>query len=248
VAVRLPPFWAKRPAVWFAQAEAQFFLTGVSSETTKFFRVISQLDHRYAVEVEDIITSPPERDSYTKLRNELVQRLSPSREQRIRQLLTFEEIGDRKPSQLLRHLRGLAPDVPEDFLRNIWSSRLPPNIQATLAGQQECSLDAAASCADRISEVVPQPALAEDRRPLPPGGDNQRRAGPSSHQLQGPPLSSRDPGSSTRRPDPGPRNSRTNSRSPSRGDTAPTLCWYHRRFGARAQKCTPPCAYHQQGN
>jgi hypothetical protein len=67
-------------AVWFAQAEAQFFLAGVSSETTKFFHEISQLDHRYSAEVEDIITSPPERDLYTKLRNELVQQLSPSRE------------------------------------------------------------------------------------------------------------------------------------------------------------------------
>jgi hypothetical protein len=155
VAVRLPPFWAERPAVWFAQAEAQFFLAGVSSERTKFFHVISQLDHRYAAEVEDIITSPPERDPYTTLRTELVQRLSPSREQRIRQLLTFEEMGDRKPSQFLRRLRGLAPDVPEDFLCTIWSSRVPPNIQSTLAGQQECNLDAAARCADRISEVAP---------------------------------------------------------------------------------------------
>jgi hypothetical protein len=59
VAVWLPPFWAERPAVWFAQAGAQFFLASLNSETTKFFHVISQLDHRYAAEVEDIITSPP---------------------------------------------------------------------------------------------------------------------------------------------------------------------------------------------
>jgi hypothetical protein len=77
VAVRLSPFWAGRPAVWFAQAKEQFFLAGVKSEKNKFFHVISQLDHRYATEVECIITSPPERDPYTKLRNELVQRLSP---------------------------------------------------------------------------------------------------------------------------------------------------------------------------
>jgi hypothetical protein len=126
VAMRLLPFWAERPSVWFAQAEAQFFLAGINSEKTKFFHVISQLDHRYAAEVEDIITSPLERDPYTTLRTELVPRLSPSREQRIRQLLTLEEMGDRKPSQFLRHLRGLAPDVPEDFLYSIWSSRLPP--------------------------------------------------------------------------------------------------------------------------
>jgi hypothetical protein len=72
VAVRLPPFWAERPAVWFTQAEAQFSLAGFSSVKTKFFHVISQLDHRYAAEVEDIITSPPERDPYTVLKTELV--------------------------------------------------------------------------------------------------------------------------------------------------------------------------------
>jgi hypothetical protein len=72
VAMRLLPFWAEWPAVWFAQAEAQFFLAGVSSEKTKFFHVISQLDHRYAAGVEDITTSPPERAPYTTLRTKLV--------------------------------------------------------------------------------------------------------------------------------------------------------------------------------
>jgi hypothetical protein len=73
--LQLSQFWAERPAVWFAQAEALFFLAGVSSEKTKFFHVISQLDHRYAAEVEEIITSLPERDPYTTLRTELVRRL-----------------------------------------------------------------------------------------------------------------------------------------------------------------------------
>jgi hypothetical protein len=61
VAARLPPFWAEHPAVWFAQAEAQFTLAGINSERTKFYYIISQLDNRYATEVEDIITSPPEK-------------------------------------------------------------------------------------------------------------------------------------------------------------------------------------------
>jgi hypothetical protein len=68
VAVRLPPFWAERPAVWFTQAEAQFTLAGISSEQTKFYYVISQLEHQYASEVEDIITSPPKCNPYTSLK------------------------------------------------------------------------------------------------------------------------------------------------------------------------------------
>jgi hypothetical protein len=86
--------------------------------------------------------------------------LFPSREQRIRQLFTLKEMGDRKPSQFLRHLRSLARDVPDDFLRSIWSIRLPLNVQAILAGQHEGILDATARCADRVSEVAFQPALA----------------------------------------------------------------------------------------
>jgi hypothetical protein len=160
VIVWLPPFWAERPAVWFAQAEEQFFLAGISSETATFYYVISQLDHRYATEVEEIITSPPERDPYTTLRTELVRRLSLSREQRIPQLLTLEEMGDRKPSQFLRHLRSLAPDVSDDLIRSIWSSHIPANIQAILGGKTEGNLKAAARCADRIYEVASQPALA----------------------------------------------------------------------------------------
>jgi hypothetical protein len=65
VAVRLPPFSGHRPAVWFGQAVAQFTLAGIGSEQTKFCHVISQVHQRYAAEVEDIITSPPERDHYT---------------------------------------------------------------------------------------------------------------------------------------------------------------------------------------
>jgi hypothetical protein len=129
-------------------------LVGISSEKIKFCHVISQLDHRYTTKIEDIITSLPDQHPYTMLRIELVRRLSPSREQRIHQLLTLEEVGDRKPPQFLRHLRILAPDVPDDYLRSIWSSRLSPNVQAILAGQPEGSLNSAARFADRISEVA----------------------------------------------------------------------------------------------
>jgi hypothetical protein len=41
VAVRLPPFWAERPVVWFSQPEVQFSLAGISSERTKFHCHIS---------------------------------------------------------------------------------------------------------------------------------------------------------------------------------------------------------------
>jgi hypothetical protein len=234
VAVRLPPFWAEQPAVWFAQAEAQFALAGISSEKTKFFHVISQLDHRCAAQLKDIITSPPEQSPYTTLKAELVRRLTPAREHRIRQLLTLEEMGDRTPSQFLRDLRNLVPDVPDDFLRNIWSSRLPPNIQAMLAFQPDASLDAAARCADIASEVAPQPALASVGPP-PDSATLQQKIEDLNRQVAA--LTTER--SNYRNPRPTSRNRRPGSRSPSRRNPSPTICWYHQRLEAQRQQ--PVC-------
>ena len=86
--------------------------------------------------------------------------MSTSREQRVRQLLSHEEMGVRKPSQFLRQLKSLAPVVPDDFLRTIWASRIPLHVQAILAGQTEGSLDSASHLADRICEVTPLPTTA----------------------------------------------------------------------------------------
>ncbi|CAB0030693.1 unnamed protein product [Trichogramma brassicae] len=108
VAVKLPAFWSDRPSLWFAQADSQFILSDIISEVTKFHYVVSQLDARIALEVEDVITSPPAVTPYTFLRAKLIERLSASEEQRVRQLISEEELGDRKPSQFLRHLRSLA--------------------------------------------------------------------------------------------------------------------------------------------
>jgi len=151
--LRLPPFWPDRPAVWFAQAESQFELAAITRQPTKFNYVVSQLNQQQAAEVEDIIISPLEQEPYDQLKAELVRRLSTSRGQRVRQLLSHEEMCERKPSQFLRHLKSLAPDVPDNFLCTVWASRLPPHVQAILAGQTEGSLDSISQIADTICKV-----------------------------------------------------------------------------------------------
>ena len=93
--------------------------------------------------MEDII-SPREHEAYEQIKAEFVI-----------QLFSHEEKGHRKPSQFLRHAKGLSPDVPDDFLRTIRARRLPPHVQAILAGQTEGSLDSASHLTDRICEITP---------------------------------------------------------------------------------------------
>ncbi|KAK4876613.1 hypothetical protein RN001_009119 [Aquatica leii] len=123
----------------------------------KYYCVINNLEAPYASEVVEIIVSPPSADKYIKFKEELIARLSTSQEKKTKQLLEFEELGDRQPSQFLRHLRGLAGNtVPDKFLRTIWSSRLPPYTQAIFATVSDQPLDATAKQADQVSETWPK--------------------------------------------------------------------------------------------
>ncbi|XP_077553167.1 uncharacterized protein LOC144167908 [Haemaphysalis longicornis] len=154
VAVKLPPFWADSPEVWFAQVEAQFSLARITQDRTRYDYVVAHLDARYANEVRDILANPPTDNLYEHLKTALIRRFSLSEEQKIRQLQSAE-FAERKPSQLLRHLRALAGtmQVQDSFLRSLWLQRLPPHAQAILQAQVKLPLDELAEIADRVVEA-----------------------------------------------------------------------------------------------
>ncbi|KAL4714700.1 hypothetical protein ACJJTC_005190 [Scirpophaga incertulas] len=73
---------------------------------------------------------------------------------RIRQLISGEELGDRKPSQFLRHLRSLAGNLSDDhILRELFMQRLPRSAQQILAAHADMKLEKVAELADSILEV-----------------------------------------------------------------------------------------------
>lgn len=244
VSVRIPPFWPEEPALWFAQIEGQFALSGITVDATKFYYVTAQLDHQYAAEVKDIITNPPATDKYLKLKGELIKRLSASQEKKVKQLLTHEELGDRKPSQFLRHLKTLAgPAVPDDFLRTLWSGRLPSNIQTVIASQSNTSLEDVAELADRVYDIVPcTPQVATTSvNSNNIMNDMSRQIAELSKQVASlqSQLNSRRSRSHSRSHS---NNNRKRSRSKSK-TSDPSVCWYHNKFGNRANKCTTPCSF-----
>ena len=247
IAVRLPPFWPDRPAIWFAQAESQFELAAITRQRTKFNYVVAQLNQQQASEVEDIIIAPPEQEPYDRLKAELIRRLSMSREQRVRQLLSHEEMGDRKPSQFLRHLKSLAPDVPTDFLRTVWASRLPPHVQAILAGQTDGNLESAAQLADKICEVTTQPTTASVSPAVPDLMTAlMERVEELTRQVAALQTAATRTRSTSR------EHGRSRSRDRSRKNNgneeqSRSLCWYHQTFGTNARRCKWPCSHQDDG-
>ena len=50
-AIKLPPYWASDPQIWFAQIESVFTTRRISKESTRFHHVIASLSPEYAAEV-----------------------------------------------------------------------------------------------------------------------------------------------------------------------------------------------------
>ena len=158
VSLKLPPFWPADPQVWFAQVEVQFSTRGVTSQRTMFDYIVASLSPEFATEVCDLILKPPTENSYDKLKEQLIKRTAASEQRRLQQLFNSEELGDRKPTQLLRRMQQLLGDTPGitdgSFIRELFLQRLPANIRMVLASTSDSVLlDDLAQLADKIVEV-----------------------------------------------------------------------------------------------
>ena len=113
--------------MWFAQVEAQFSTRGITVERTKYDYIIAALSPDTAMEVRDLILNTPADTPYTVLKRELIRRTAGSNQQKLQRLFNEVELGDQKPSQLLRRMRQLWPggDTNEALLREQFLQRLP---------------------------------------------------------------------------------------------------------------------------
>lgn len=245
VGVKVPPFWPHKPSLWFVNLEAQFGLCSITADSTKYAHLISCLDAKYAAEVEDIIINPPATGKYDKLKTEIIRRLSSSQEQRVRQLLSQEEVGDRKPTQFLRHLRSLAgTDIKDEFLRSLWANRLPPYIQAIIATQDKLALDEIAQLADKISEVMPPHPQSQVAAASAPSTSNvemfdlAKQIAALTKQVAALQASQ-----DRSRPRSRSRGRYNNNRERQRSRSASGYCWYHATYQERANKCRSPCKF-----
>ena len=102
VSVKIPPFWTSRPEVWFAKVEAQFSNKHIVSQDTRYYYVISALDKVVAEEIAAFICAPLLYDKYDAVKALLIEVYGLSQVDKDKHLLAISELGDRKPTALLR--------------------------------------------------------------------------------------------------------------------------------------------------
>ena len=234
VSVKLPPFWPNKAKLWFAQAEAQFQVKGITAEKTMYAYVVSMLDDRTAEQAMDIIETPPEADPYTTLKNRLTKAFALSDSEKADRILDMNGLGDKTPSQCLSSMLLLVPQAeaqdPGFLFRQVFLRQLPSDVrthlaQTTKTGTTSAILRELAADADkyfsstgsRIASVSPPVVL--------PSSQVQTEADVSAVSNQG-------------------GNPRHRSQGPVWGPKPSyTLCFYHARFGDKARSCVQPCQF-----
>ena len=223
VALKLSPFWTNRPQLWFAQAEAQFTLRGITTEMTRFYHVVASLDGATASRVEDVITTPPA-DAYATLKARLVGIYGLTDRERAARVLDAGAIGDRSPSAFMNELLQLVAGKNTDFIvREVFLRALPHDVATALASSTSDLRVLAAEADHHFSstgarlrgqganfintvESVTLPAIGEV---------NATRRAHDDRRCQ---------------------YSQTKTRPP-------VMCFYHAKFGSAARKCITPCIY-----
>ncbi|GFV85233.1 retrovirus-related Pol polyprotein from transposon 297 [Trichonephila clavipes] len=239
--------------LWIAQCDHAFTFSGISSDDTKYSALVANLDAETLSYVSDIVLSPPNSDKYHTLSQRLITQFSDSETQKIKKLLTDLQLGDEKPSHLLRKMKELSNgQLQDDFLQSLWFQRMPPHIQTVLSASSE-PLDKLAIIADKVSEVVGSSSTICAATTVPPPSQSsscsvQPTMDSLARQIQELSLqvaeltrernSSRHQRYSSDR-----RRSHSRSRSVNRGSG---ICYYHRRYKEQARKCVSPCAFVQK--
>lgn len=255
VAAKLPPLWKNKIEIWFIQVESNFQLAGISCDVTKYNHVVAAIDPETLAAVSDILMSPPKEKRYDTLKQRLIQEYSESETKKVRQLVSELQLGDGKPSHLLRKMQDLAGTSfkDENFLKTLFLQRLPADVQTILSVSTE-NVNNLAKMADKILEVrnecsghavlaMSQRAVSKDAEDI-----NALRSEIAELSKQVERLSRSHDRGYMDRPVQRPfqrsnsrgfrRNSRSNDRTKYDGK-----CYYHFKFGNRAFKCTPPCNF-----
>lgn len=168
VSLKLPTFWPDEPDIWFAQAESQFAIRGITADATKFHYVVSALDGQTARRVGDLLRTPSA-DPYTDLKKRLLASFSLSERERAARLLDLDDLGDQKPSALVDHILALAGACNRDFLlREIFLRKLPEPIRAIVASSSTSDLRELGAEADRHFSTAGTLITNVEQRPSSP--------------------------------------------------------------------------------
>jgi hypothetical protein len=111
VAFKIPDFWPHDPNTWFRKIESKFGICNITQSSTKYDHLLSALPTEICSNINDSLAEIDENaaDAYEQLKALLMSRYTKDRWARAFELHKFPEIGDMKPSEMMRQMKALLP-------------------------------------------------------------------------------------------------------------------------------------------
>lgn len=268
--LKLPGFYHQEPAVWFAEIELLFDYAGVRTEKTKAGAVLAALEFDTVMTISDIITQQtPPADIYQQIKQRLITSFAVSSESRLRQLLKGELSTEGKPSLILNRIKNLSQGkCGEEIIKAVFLDQLPNNCRSALALSEVREIDKLAELADRFVEASGQgsssqvsavssensndellkmiealsakvDAISAPGRFRPNQRSNFYNRGNRSKSAGNRNFNNNK--NFNRNPNYKNQNFKQNNSQKNLNGNESQLCFYHSKFGNKANKCIPPC-------
>lgn len=247
--VHIPKFNKINPHLWFAQIERSFAMHNITSDNDRFDLISVHLEDDILLSIEDLITSPPQGNKFDTLKDRLIVKFAESSESKLRRLLQGGETAGLKPSEILEHMKRLAPGKSnEPIIRTIFLTQMPETIRPLLTVLEEADLNKLAAMADKMLDAtnnsivcsVSPTSIRTSTQPTVDAVNHQMTLTEVCQAIKI--LSDKVEKMQSSRNLYHRQRSKSRSRSHSNVSTPDSqLCWYHVKFGDAAKHCKPNC-------
>ena len=243
VKVTLPTFWTSDPDMWFFQANLVFEQHRITRSATKYGHAMAKIPVEVLSSIKSTINSltAATPDPYEQLCAALSKAHGMSRWQRGFALLNHPELGDRRPSRMMSEMLALLPagTEPDLLFYCLYLARLPASIRDHVAAGDHKTADVMAAHADLLWDArAGNATVAAVTDSLAAVSLRHRSLSPKEGRRRSNERRSPDRRSYNNR-----RRSRSRNNTRRRDEEDPDLCFYHNRWGKKAEKCESPCAW-----
>jgi hypothetical protein len=140
VAFRIPDFWPHDPTTWFRKIKSKFRICNIRQSSTKYDHLLSALPTDICSSINDSLAEIDENaeDAYEQLKALLMSRYTMDRWARAFELHKFPEIGNMKPSEMMRQMKALLPpdSASSTYFMAAFLLRLPADMIDHIISQQ----------------------------------------------------------------------------------------------------------------
>ena len=255
----LPNFDSKNIEIWLKRVESAFTRSGVDTTKDKFAFLESKLSVDLDARINAFLYGPVDGNTWTQFKAYLTKRYGRTKQQRVQTLIDGIQREGRRPSEVSALLCELTKDVSiEDIRKEQLLKTLPVDVRRALAKESDSlTLEELGEAADQYFDAQGRPKFTSPTSTINAINNDVNPSGifPETSAVD---ILDEAPVNAVRRPSsmassglPPRPPARSSDSASNKANQRPTkqqldaagLCWYHNKFGVKADKCVEGCKH-----